>query len=182
MLFVIGYDNASLPEIQSSLEKLDKSGTRVLGCVVNNVVSGRALGITPTADDHKKNISKKAAKKKEQEEKFGFEDENASGDLKAPETAAKTKRSKKEKRGRADHGKKEEPVAPAQGVPTLVKKRNIYEDSVQREVKETRPRNDQETMNELIRMGLNKDVNEGSAAEQPKDGAGQDRENPAPTE
>ena len=37
VLFVIGYDSTPLPTIQNSLEKLDKSGIRVLGCVVNAV-------------------------------------------------------------------------------------------------------------------------------------------------
>ena len=35
VLFVIAYDSTPLPLIQNSLEKLDKSGIRVLGCVVN---------------------------------------------------------------------------------------------------------------------------------------------------
>ena len=35
VLFVIGYDNSTIPEIQDSLEKLDKSGIRVIGCIVN---------------------------------------------------------------------------------------------------------------------------------------------------
>ena len=34
-LFVLRYDNATIPEIRASLEKLDKSGIRILGCVVN---------------------------------------------------------------------------------------------------------------------------------------------------
>ncbi len=37
VLFVIEYDSTPLPLIQNSLEKLDKSGIRVLGCVVNAV-------------------------------------------------------------------------------------------------------------------------------------------------
>ncbi len=40
VLFVIGYDSTPLPVIQSALEKLDKSGIRVLGCVVNAVGEG----------------------------------------------------------------------------------------------------------------------------------------------
>ena len=44
VLFVVGYDNASIPEIQSALEKLDKSGIRVLGCMVNNVQGTRYRG------------------------------------------------------------------------------------------------------------------------------------------
>lgn len=41
VLFVIEYDSTPLPIIQSSLEKLDKSGIRVLGCVVNAVGENR---------------------------------------------------------------------------------------------------------------------------------------------
>ena len=39
VLYVARYDVATIPEIQASLEKLDKSGIRVLGCVVNGVMS-----------------------------------------------------------------------------------------------------------------------------------------------
>ena len=41
VLFVIGYDTATIPDIQASLEKLDKSGTRVVGCIVNGVTRGK---------------------------------------------------------------------------------------------------------------------------------------------
>lgn len=44
VLFVVGFDNATIPDIQNSLEKLDKSGIRVVGCVVNGVQSGKAAG------------------------------------------------------------------------------------------------------------------------------------------
>ncbi len=40
VLFVIGYDQAILPEIRETLEKLEKSGIRILGCVVNRVPGG----------------------------------------------------------------------------------------------------------------------------------------------
>ncbi|MBQ2953878.1 MAG: AAA family ATPase [Clostridia bacterium] len=42
VLFVVGYDSATLPDIQASIEKLDKSGTRVVGCIVNGVTHGKA--------------------------------------------------------------------------------------------------------------------------------------------
>ncbi len=59
VLFVIGYDQSTIPEIQSSLEKLDKTGIRVLGCIVNRVQDGRqSLG--------KKQGGKKKDKAKEQ--------------------------------------------------------------------------------------------------------------------
>ena len=158
VLFVIGFDNASLPEIQSSLEKLDKSGTRVLGCVVNNVISGKAIGMTQSADERKKNISRKAAKKKQEEEKFGFDDsQNGEG---LPTAAQKTKSGrrrgkKKEKKAAApstDITKTiEEVVLP---VPIETKKRNIYEDSIVQEEPKKDGLTTQETINELVRMGL----------------------------
>lgn len=40
-LFVIRYDTAPLPDIEDSLSKLDKSGIRILGCVVN---AGQTVG------------------------------------------------------------------------------------------------------------------------------------------
>lgn len=42
VLFVVGYDSATVPDIQASLEKLDKSGIRVVGCIVNGVSRGKA--------------------------------------------------------------------------------------------------------------------------------------------
>lgn len=42
VLFVVGYDAATLPDIQASLEKLDKSGTRVVGCIINGVTHGKS--------------------------------------------------------------------------------------------------------------------------------------------
>ncbi|MBR4538297.1 MAG: hypothetical protein IKO52_05560 [Clostridia bacterium] len=37
VLFVVGYDSAPMSEIQASLQKMDKSGARVIGCIVNGV-------------------------------------------------------------------------------------------------------------------------------------------------
>ena len=39
VLFVVRYDMVTLYEIQKSIEKLDKSGTRILGCIVNGTQS-----------------------------------------------------------------------------------------------------------------------------------------------
>lgn len=67
VLFVIGYDKASIPEIQGALNKLDKSGIRVLGCIVNNVQGTRYRG-TEDKKDVKKQIRKVKEKKKSTEE------------------------------------------------------------------------------------------------------------------
>ncbi len=37
VLFVVGFDAAPMSDIQASLQKMDKSGARVIGCIVNGV-------------------------------------------------------------------------------------------------------------------------------------------------
>lgn len=37
VLFVVGFDAAPMSEIQAALQKMDKSGARVIGCIVNGV-------------------------------------------------------------------------------------------------------------------------------------------------
>ena len=160
VLFVIGYDISTLPEIQSALEKLDKSGTRVLGCVVNNVVSGRALGMKQTADDYRKNISKKAKEKKKEEEKFGFDGGKtpaASG-----ESAVTSPAKKKRKSGLFARGKTKgaPPAAAEQTGDQTAKRRNVYEDSMDLPEKKEGSHSTQETLNELVRMGLSNDWGE----------------------
>ena len=44
VLFVVGYDSASMADIQASLQKMDKSGTRVIGCIVTGVKSKTQSG------------------------------------------------------------------------------------------------------------------------------------------
>lgn len=58
VLYVIKYDSTPLPAIQSALEKLDKSGIRVLGCVINGV------GSTGARERERKSGSKKPARRK----------------------------------------------------------------------------------------------------------------------
>ncbi len=43
VLYVIGYDHSTIPEIQNALDKLDKSGIRVLGCIVNGAQSAKNM-------------------------------------------------------------------------------------------------------------------------------------------
>ena len=187
VLFVIGYDKASLPEIQSSLEKLDKSGTRVLGCVVNNVVSGRALGMSQNADERKKNISKKAKEKKKEEEKFGFEDDGKkSADLKGPFGALGSRRKDKKKKRPETKAKEEGKEASAEAAPAAVetgaaaKRRNIYEDSLVSEEKKTEAPTTQETINELVRLGLTNDWGHDEDNAEPSDDAGHGEAEPLP--
>ncbi len=63
VLYVIEYDSTPLPAIQTSLEKLDKSGIRVLGCVINAVGSAVKSKGRSTAKARKDKAAGKAGKK-----------------------------------------------------------------------------------------------------------------------
>ena len=52
VLFVLQYDGATIPEIRSALEKLDKSGIRLLGCVVNAAQNIVSSAIAAEAEEH----------------------------------------------------------------------------------------------------------------------------------
>ena len=62
VLFVVRYDATPLPALQDAIEKLDKSGVRVLGCVVNEVQS---LEIFPLHPEHIASPIRKKKKKPE---------------------------------------------------------------------------------------------------------------------
>ena len=56
VLFVVGYDAATIPEIASAVEKLDKSGIRILGSVVNNVQNLAGMARNDESEDRKKQL------------------------------------------------------------------------------------------------------------------------------
>ena len=62
VLFVVGHDTATIPDIQASLEKLDKSGIRVIGCVVNGVQRGKNTAKRHDGHQSKPRKQKAAAK------------------------------------------------------------------------------------------------------------------------
>ena len=68
VLYVIKYDSTPLPAIQSALEKLDKSGIRVLGCIINGI-GGNGAGSrdkkeSPRSYKSRKKIRRSAKKDK----------------------------------------------------------------------------------------------------------------------
>lgn len=68
VLYVIKYDSTPLPAIQSALEKLDKSGIRVLGCIINgiggNSAGSRDKNESPRSYKSRKKIRRTAKKDK----------------------------------------------------------------------------------------------------------------------
>ncbi len=71
VLYVCRYDVATIPEIQAALEKLDKSGIRVLGCVVNGVMSNmnRFFGGKKGEEQEKKRKQQTGQKKEKKSKK-----------------------------------------------------------------------------------------------------------------
>ena len=65
VLLVIGFDMAQKSDIHSAIEKLDKSGTRIIGCIVNQEQTD---GFQFTTKEKKKKPSKELKQKKKNEE------------------------------------------------------------------------------------------------------------------
>lgn len=72
VLYVIGYDQTTIPEIQSSLDKLDKSGIRVLGCIVNRVQGSRFSLNGENAQTKRKKRNEEQARKAVREKQSFF--------------------------------------------------------------------------------------------------------------
>lgn len=59
-LFVVHYDTASMQEIKDALERIEKSGVSILGCIVNGVkVSERGIKNPVTENERVKNAQRK---------------------------------------------------------------------------------------------------------------------------
>ncbi len=86
VLYVIAYDSTPLPGIQSSLEKLDKSGIRVLGCVVN------AVGSAAKSKNKKEEKGKKAGKGKKKKESSRSRASDGNGKREKKTNKKKTKK------------------------------------------------------------------------------------------
>ena len=77
VLFVARYDTASIPEIQGTLEKLDKSGIRILGCIVNGVKTSRNVIFGTGKEEAAKKTKATAKKKKKKQPLPGAKKEDA---------------------------------------------------------------------------------------------------------
>ena len=155
-MMIPAYQEMYLSRAQAALDKLDKSGIRVLGCIVNGAQNGLNRNVQgPPAEKRKK---KKAAPEEEVFVKRGKEApiEGLTGSA-APkqEKSAKPKKTKKQKRGQA--APEAAPVPPEQPeekpAASPARTKNVFEDLMWEEEPES-ARSDQDTMAELLRMGL----------------------------
>ena len=170
VLFVLGYDQATIPEIQAALEKLDKSGMRVLGCVINGVQSNLFKGQN---DKNKKKPSRGQRRKKTlAEEKFGdikvgdqAEDKPVEGLLNVSAKPAPEESARDGKRRNKLFGKKtgEEAASDEPAAQPAAERRNVLDD-LANEASDSGDKSDQDAMDMLIRMGL----------EEKQDGASED--------
>ena len=156
VLYVVGYDNATIPAIQDALEKLDKSGIRVLGCVVNNVqgIRYRDLG---SKDDARKRIQHAQTKKRDKKKEFSNaqkEDENPM----VSAAASKKLKTKQEKKSGAK-GKATDAEQPQVNQHIERERRNIIEElSEEEHPKQTL--SDQDMFMGLYKIGLDSEQEE----------------------
>lgn len=142
-LFVIGYDMAQKSEIKESVELLEKSGVRILGCVINGERSIENDLLKP----EQKRLKKKAGKS---ESKKG-EPEYLNEMTQQVQTEEPIKKEKKEKKSLFKHKKKEEPIIES---PSEMSSVTVMEDLLKTE--ETKELKDEDAVDELIRIGIDK--------------------------
>ena len=138
-LFVVGYDNATIPDIQSALDKLDKTGIRVVGCVANDVHAVTRFALDNKEDERAKIREKKGRlrkKKRDKEKPFFEKDESDAHEAdeliesgRQPEAPKKEKKRRWKKDQRAAREQKPEENTPlrAGGVIRPVS-HNLFED------------------------------------------------------
>ena len=111
VLFVVRYDTASIPEIQASLEKLEKSGIRIMGCIVNGLKSTKAMLLGTSKEENAKKAKTTASRKKKKKTLIGSKkEENKNEAAELRDLTSQTK-GKKQKHGKKS-AKKEAPVKP----------------------------------------------------------------------
>ena len=149
VLYVVGYDQSTIPEIQSALEKLDKSGIRVLGCVVNGVQSVKNMAVSGLGGGQKK---RKRQEKKEQDFGAPPQDETleALTHLAPREEKEAPSQQAAKKQGRKRQNDMDAPPAAPSNRP---RSGSVLEDLMVEEAKDG-PRTDQETVEELLRIGV----------------------------
>ena len=86
VLFVVRYDSASIPDIQNALQKLDKSGIRILGCIVNAYQTSASV-MKGSAKSKKQAIADRAAKAKKKKKKKKQDTPDQKAELKENEKA-----------------------------------------------------------------------------------------------
>ena len=169
-LFVIGYDSATIPEIQGSLEKLDKSGIRVIGCIVVSAQSATKLSLN-MEDLRVRQRDERRENKKKEEAFADLEVEEADAERDA---LLKLSRGRRKPRKKALSKKKKE-AEETKSAPAPKMKLNILEELSVPEKREEE-RTTEEITDELIRIGLE---NSRAAGEQRAEEAETENEQPA---
>ena len=143
-VLVIGYDSATKPQIKDAVEKMEKSGIRIVGCVVNKEKSVETSGF----------FSKEPAKSKKKTKKSGrgdFEDELTKPDdgKKNPKKKGLFRKKKKEEFETDESDRTET------GGPSLENPENARKEAKSASIPQ-KVLSDEEAMNALIRLGSEK--------------------------
>ena len=161
VLFVVSYDSSSIPEIQSALDKLDKSGIRVLGCIVNNVQGTRYKQDNKNIGKQIRETQKKKQKSEKSEKPFAGEEQ--SDPLIVESKAGKQGKEKKRRGAKAKKEKKDASpdtnATEAEEEPADSIKRDVFADLDKEAAPAGKGMNDQEVLNELYKIGIEGEKN-----------------------
>ena len=173
VLYVIGYDHSTIPEIQNALEKLDKSGIRVLGCVVNGAQSANTF--FNKNGDRYEGKKKHAPIRHANEELEDAEKTPASGEERLPAKPAQKKKAKADKKQKKQSAKAPEQERGAGTGGAASPRRNLMEDIMDKQEKSA-GMTDQETVSALLKMGIDGDWEKKALdADKPQDGGSGDQ-------
>lgn len=134
-VLVIRYDAAVIQDIQNAIDKLDKSGTRILGCIVNAAQTIERLGSQGT----KKAAGRYAGKPAKSSESSGFYEK----DKEEPELQDKIS---------AENVVQTPTNVPSENTPKTT--RNIFEDFAGSSMEDEEFISDQDAMDALLKMGM----------------------------
>ncbi len=157
VLFVVGYDKATIPEIQSSLEKLDKSGIRVLGCVINEAQAANNFSNFLGDKDGGRRSGKKKKLRQPEKDEHSADGKAEDADTLPPTFKPSAKKDKDDKKASKEkQQKKKKTTKPSAQqaqqtmIPTFSPSRNVLEELMNENVVSSK--SEQENTSVLTRM------------------------------
>lgn len=146
-VFVVGYDSAIISDIQAALQKMDKSGARIIGCIVNGV-QGKVKGVRGDKENAAKGRRRK--NRKAGKERNAADSDELDELLKQTEKPQEERQDAERKNKKIWQKKKEKPAPDAAPDPANVAE--IMEELIAKG-EEEKQTSDETTVAELLKTG-----------------------------